>query len=83
MHYKNRVSAFLVFLLFKEKIREKMITGISGFGFLGSKNGRFVTVNCCCFFVLLKSPNFLVFWGRAFFGPSCKKKPKNTEHFDR
>ena len=25
---------------------KKMITGISGFGFFGSKNGRFVTHNC-------------------------------------
>ena len=36
-------SAFFVFLLFKEKKKGKKITGISGFGFFWSKNGRFVT----------------------------------------
>ena len=34
---------FEVFVVEREESRQKMITGISGFGFLWSKNGRFVT----------------------------------------
>ena len=50
-----------------------MITGISGFGFFWSNNGRFVTHN------LKKkkqaeTPIFIVFWGCAFAGPSCQKR---------
>ena len=47
-HYRNRVSAeFCVFVVEREKNRlQKMITGISGFGFCLSKNGCFVTHIC-------------------------------------
>ena len=46
-----------------------MITGISGFGFFWSKNGRFVTH---MFFKkkFAETPTFIVFLG----WPSCQKK---------
>ena len=45
---KIGVQSIFVFLVVEreEKGPPKMITGISGFGFLGSKNGRFVTHSC-------------------------------------
>ena len=49
-----------------------MITGVSGFGYFGSKNGRFVTHSCFPKLVL-QNPYFIVFWGRARFWPGCQK----------
>ena len=45
-HYKKGVQHVFVFLLFNEKKKGKLITGISGFRMILSKNGRCVTVNC-------------------------------------
>ena len=54
-HYKIVVSAnFGVFVVEREKRAKKMITGIPGFGFFLSKNGRFVTHNCFSKNALLK-----------------------------
>ena len=52
-----------------------MITGISGFVFFfRSKNGRFVTHMFFFKKKFAETPIFIVFWGCAFFGPSCQKR---------
>ena len=68
-----------------EKGKKTMITGISGFGFLGSKNGRFVTVNCFCFFGLLNPRWYGVLGGVRFLGQVARKGFDNkidTENVD-
>ena len=42
--------------------------------FFLSKNGRFVTQNCFPQNGLLKPAIFIVFFGCAFFWPSCQKR---------
>ena len=73
-HYKIRVSThFCVFVAEREENKNKrMITGISGLGFFGSKNGRFVTHICFskCF---VETPIFIVFFGARFLGQGVKK----------
>ena len=63
-----------VLVVQREEEGKNIITGISGFGFFLSKNGHFVTVNCFCFFGLLKPLIYIVFLGCAPFGPSCQKR---------
>ena len=78
---------FGVFWLLKEKQGKKMITGISGFGFFWSKNGRFVTHNLF-FQKKAETPIFIVFWGVRVFWAKLSKKaifgqpPKRKENFD-
>ena len=81
-HYKIGVSASCCVLLFteKKKVLEKMITGISGFGFFLSKNGRFVTRISLSKNALLKPHISIVFWGCALFGPSCQKRETLDTH---
>ena len=55
-----------------------MITGISGFGFFGSKNGRFVTHKLFFKNLFSETPVFIVFWGCARFGPGCQGKKKGN-----
>ena len=64
-----------------------MITGISGFGFFSSKNGRFVTHICFSKNALLKPLFYSVFLGARFFGQVVKKgnfghPPKTKENID-
>ena len=87
--YKNR-EGFQLICVFcvveREENRQKMITGIYEFWFFGSKNGRFVT-HICFSKKGPETPIFIVFFGRALFGPSCQKKgnfghpPKQEENF--
>ena len=56
-----------------------MITGISGFGFSLSKNGRFVTNNCFSESGVLK-PLFLLCFGVRVSGPSCQKREILDSH---
>ena len=62
----------MFFVVEREKRQKKLITGISGFGFFWSKNGRFVTHNF--FQKKAETPIVIVCWGCAFSGPSCQKK---------
>ena len=50
-----------------------MKIGISGFGLFLSKNGRFVTVDCCCFFWLAETLFLSCFGGAHFLGQVVKK----------
>ena len=63
-----------------------MVTGISGFGFFRSKNGRFVT-HICFSKSLAETPIFIVFWVYAFWAKLSKKgnfghPPKNKNLTD-
>ena len=64
---------FVFFVVEREENRQKMITGISGFWFFWSKNGRFVTH---VFFQkkFAEAPFFTMFLGCALLGPSCQKR---------
>ena len=85
-HYKTRVSAIFVFLLFKEKTRAKRNDNWN-FWVLGSKNGCFVTVNCFCSFGLPKPLFYSVLGVRGFWAKwpkkGCLDKNKiGTDNFD-
>ena len=60
-----------------------MITGIYGFGFFLSKNGRFVTQNCFPQNWFAETPIFIVFFGCALSGPSCQKREILETHQKR
>ena len=63
---------FGVFVVEREEKGRKMITGISGFGFFVPKwpfRDAHLFSNEPCW-----TPIFIVFFGRALFGPRCKKR---------
>ena len=60
-----------------------MITGISGFGFFLSTNGRFVTQNCFPQKWVAETPIFIVFLGSALFWPSCQEREILDTHQKR
>ena len=86
-HYKIwGFSKFRNFFVEREESRQKMIIGISGFGFFGPK----MAISWRISFIQKKekaeTPIFIVFWGCALFGPSCQKRkfghPPKKEKFD-
>ena len=66
-----------------EKGKNKMITGISGFGFFWSKNGHFVTHICFSKKTVLKPHISIVFLGARFLAKLSKRgnfgHPPNTK----
>ena len=86
-HIKNKGFSIWGFFVVERRKQEKMITEIYEFWFFWSKNGRFVTHNCFSK-KRPETPNFIVFFGCAFFGPRCQKReilkshPKKRKKFD-
>ena len=74
---------FVFFVVEREENRQKqMTTGISGFGFFWSKNGRFVThmfsSKKVCWTLI-----FIVFWAARFLGHIVKKEILDTPHHQK
>ena len=78
-HYKNRGFCNCCVLVLKREEKKQKNDNLNfGVWVLGSKNGRFMTVNCFSF-LLCCNPYFIVFWGcqKRFFGPN-----KDTDTLD-
>ena len=82
--WKQGFQIIFVFLWLKERKKDKnKITGISGFEFFGSENGRFVTHNCFSKICSLKPCFYSVLGVRTFLARLSKREILDTHQTRR